>query len=158
MGRITASLIVALGLVLGSAPMAGAKDLCVTIPGLLTTSSGGFVVGKYFTVPQRDRCKPFTGFVVTPGGGPGGDWFVSGVGCTSADGGFFRLSFTAYMSPAAASSVSANPFTVFCSIPRPSLTGGTCLHTLAVPSHTDNELFDGTEADAAAEPCKVAVP
>ena len=146
MSRNTASVIVALGLVLGSAPMAAARDLCVTIPGLSPV-----IVGKNFYIPMPNRCKPFTGFIA------GGQWFGSGAGCTSADGDFFRLSFTAHKSPTAPAP-SATLITVFCSIPRPALTGGSCLYTLSVPSNTDNEWYEGTDSDASAQPCTVEVP
>src|SRR5262245_60358913 len=96
------SIIVASVLVFGSVGTATARDLCVDMgPGF-----GVSVVGKDFTIPASDKCKPFTGFI-------GATTLVSGTGYTSANGNFFRRAFTAH----AAAPFAFNPITVVCSIP-----------------------------------------
>ena len=131
------TLVVALGLVVASALSAEAMDLCV--------DSGGYTyVGKKFKVPLRNQCKPFNGFTADR------DWFVTGTGCTSEKGDFFRLQYTANGTSGHVT------FSVYCGIPLPSLTGGTCLFTEVDGDNT--EISKGTQTGVAAAPCLINVP
>ena len=143
MARHGRTFMMAVGFVLVSAGTAQAKDLCLAVPGI----ASGVIVGKGFKSPGKNQCKPFNGFESN------GTHFVAGVGCRSADGDLLRLSFTMY----ASSSSLPNPMTVFCGIPHPDLTGGTCLAIGGTPSNTADELFEGTSS-ASAEACTVDVP
>src|SRR5262249_25580808 len=96
-----------------------------------------------FKVPLRNQCKPFNGFTSDA------NWFVTGTGCTSADGKFFRLQYTVN------GTTGHITFSAYCGIPLPSLTGGTCVATV-VDGET-HSVFSFT-APAGASPCLINVP
>ena len=130
------TLVVALGLVVASALSAEAMDLCVVVNPSTT-------IGKKFKVPLRNQCKPFNGFTSD------GLWFVTGTGCTDADGKFFRLQYTAN------ATIGHTMEGAYCGIPLPSLSGGTCVVT-GVTGET-NSVFSFTDIVDAA-PCIINVP
>lgn len=82
--RTAQKLVAALGLVCMSVAGAQAADLCLTLGG-----GGGTIVGKGFTIPPPNKCKPFNGF---ENGGLGG--LVTGTGCTTSNGGSFILQYS----------------------------------------------------------------
>jgi hypothetical protein len=142
-----ASVIAAVSLVFGSVGTATAVDLCVTIPAVV----GLPVVGKNFAVPGANRCSPFTGFV-------GANTLVSGTGCTNTAGNVFRLAFTAYIGAEGGN----NPATFACSLPRPALTGGSCIVIIGTPDpsvgNVLDELKEYVAREVSASSCTVAVP
>jgi hypothetical protein len=79
------TLMVALGLVCASGTSTNAAaDLCLTLAG-----GGGTTVGKGFTLPPPNECKPFNAF---EDGGLAGA--TTGTGCTDRNGGTFILQYT----------------------------------------------------------------
>src|SRR5262245_59427734 len=78
MKRIAIILTAVLALLAASPALAA--DLCINSAVL------GLVVGKGFTLPSKNKCKPFVGF------GFGG--MAAGTGCRTADGSLFRLHYT----------------------------------------------------------------
>jgi hypothetical protein len=77
-------LMVALGLVCASGASANAADLCVSLGG-----GGGTLVGKGFTLPEVNTCKPFSAF---EDGGLAGA--ATGTGCVDRNGGTFILHYS----------------------------------------------------------------
>lgn len=74
---------VAVGLVCAGMTNAQA-DMCITFEG-----GGGTIVGKGFTLPLVNRCKPFNGFEVGRLAGA-----FDGVACTDRNGGTMILRYT----------------------------------------------------------------
>jgi len=133
------SIVFALGLLIVTTSVAQATDLCVVTNGALT------FVGKKFTIPPKNQCKPFNGFSTDS------EYFSSGMGCTSADGKFLHLQFTATLTEAPAVTL-----TWFCGIPLPSLSGGSCVgNELVVPNTVGGNVASGL---ASASRCTVNVP
>ena len=130
------SIIFALGLLMTTASVAQATDLCVVM-------LGETYVGKKFTIPPKNQCKPFNGFQQAD------NFFLTGMGCTSSDGTSLRLQFSAttlgYTLTLSAS----------CSIPRASLSGGTCSGTEVFPS---NAVEAFSASGVSASHCTVNVP
>jgi hypothetical protein len=135
--------VLALGLVLATVATAQAADLCLSIPNFFGQAP---LVGKKFRVPPKNQCKPFNGF--TQGGFSS---FVAGMGCTSADGFAFHLSFTAH------NTASGDTLTGYCGFILPGLGAGSCVGTEAIAAPLDNELF-ATSSSASGQPCTVNVP
>jgi len=111
--RFSAGIIMAV--VLGAAGAASAKDMCFTLTGL----SGGVVYAlKTFSAPGKNLCKPVTGFSTITG------WLLDGTVCKTADGTALRLALSGHP-------VVSGPanFQGGCTIPSPSLTGGSCFGT-----------------------------
>jgi len=134
------SLVFALGLLVVTTSVAQATDLCVT-----AGASGITWVGKKFTIPPKNQCKPFIGFREDA------SYFLTGMGCTRADGGFLRLQFTETTTSAPESTDS-----IFCGIPLPSLSGGSCVGTLLfLPNGVTSIAGSG---DISASRCTVNVP
>jgi hypothetical protein len=143
MTRNGCTLAMAIALISFGLASAHAKDLCVST----ATFGAGGVVGKNFKVPGKNKCKPFHGFTL------GGTYFVHGSGCTSASGDVFHLAITA----AAASNAFASPYTFSCTLPLPTLSGGTCASTWAFADSPGDELSEADEPGSAAV-CSVDVP
>jgi hypothetical protein len=74
------SIAAAVSFVVVAATSSPAADLCIT--------SGGnpVLVGRKFSLPGKDKCKPITGFSQFT--------VCSGVACTAADGTFVRVHYT----------------------------------------------------------------
>ena len=70
------ALLVAVGLLLGSAVVAAAADFCILFNGGANT-----IVLKTFTLPVKGTCKDTRGF--TP---PGNPFWIKGTACGSSDG------------------------------------------------------------------------
>ena len=139
--RFVAGVIIA-AVVLGAAGRASAKDMCFTLPGL---SGGVGYALKSFTAPGKNLCKPVTGFSTIAA------FLLDGTMCRTADGTTLRLTLNG-------NQVVSGPvgFQGGCTIPFPSLTGGTCLGTFDGGSTTigftssigdavflDNVTYDG---------------
>jgi hypothetical protein len=138
-------LVISSGLVLTTIGVAEAKDLCITTN--LFGNDG--IVGQGFSIPGKNRCKPFNGFV-----GSGPDWIATGTGCTNADGSLFRVSIIGTTS----STNNSNPIHLNCTLPQPALTGGSCLITLGFPADPSNEMISVTTTGVSAQRCDREVP
>jgi hypothetical protein len=143
MTRTGRTLVMAIALISMGLVSAHAKDLCLDT----ATFGAGGIVGKNFKIPGKNKCKPFAGFTL------GGTYFVSGSGCTSASGDVFHLAITA----AAANIAFASPYTFSCTLPLPTLSGGTCVSTWAFADSPGDELSEANEPASAAV-CSVDVP
>ena len=94
-------------------PPAWATDLCVDVN---NPNVAVHIVGKKFTVPLKNTCKPFIGFLQAGGVIA----TAAGAGCTSSDGQFLRLHVTAH------GDVLDYSFSFECNVLLPSLSGGNC--------------------------------
>jgi hypothetical protein len=142
--RTTRTPVLALALVLVSVGTAQAKDLCLTFSNAFT---GYTFVGKQFSIPGKNRCKPFNGFTLALGESS----LLSGTGCTSADGSTFSLQFTAQVT-------TFNEFRSFlCGFNRPTRNGA-CSGLLGFPNSPDNELNTVPALTATVQECTVDVP
>ena len=125
--RMIAGIALAFSL-LGARP-AAAADVCFTLPGL----SGGIGYAlKSFVKPGKNRCKPVSGFSTAP---PGPAFVLSGTACTKADGTELRLGLVG--TPFIAGPAT---FQGGCTLPLPSLTGGTCFGIYTIPGGTISDL------------------
>ena len=100
-------LIVALGLVLASVVVSEANGLCVSL-----ANFAEIYVLESFTIPSKNRCKPLGGFVSVSSV----PYVLVGTGCTSADGGLFRLALTAMAPPPG--TTPNTPIALNCTIPQ----------------------------------------
>ena len=128
------------GVVCAAGP-GSAADMCFTLPGV-----SGFIeyALKSFTPPGKNRCKQVAGFTTaaTPG------WLLGGTACTKSDGTVMRLAL--HGDPLISGPVA---FQGGCTIPLPTLTGGSCLGTFEVSSTTI-----GFTSSIDLSPCTAKVP
>lgn len=136
---------IALAVSLLGAHRAGAADVCFTLPGL----SGGIGYAlESFVKPGKSRCKPVSGFSTAP---PGPAFVLSGTACTKADGTELRLGLVG--TPFIAG---PGTFQGGCTLPLPSLTGGTCVGIYTLPGGTISDL--GFTSSISLTACAAAVP
>src|SRR5262249_28131589 len=111
MKRVAIVLTVAWAALATAASAAWATDLCIAF-----TSVPSHLTGKAFTVPRKNTCKPFMGFLSDGALGA----IASGTGCTSADGQLLRIHVTAQGADVNFSE------SVECDFLLPSFTGSNC--------------------------------
>jgi hypothetical protein len=128
-------------------PALGA-DLCVDV-----FVNSQRIVGKKFTVPARNTCKPFNGFLV-PGFMFGS--MAVGTGCTTPDGSLFRLHMTMH-------AADHNYFqSMACNFVLPKMTDGNCRFKRIACDfdfcQIENQGIVDYVSTATASPCSVSVP
>jgi hypothetical protein len=91
-------LVPAMALFLALPMTARAGDLCLDAAGVSTpTLSRPVIIGRGFTLPKKNKCKPFNG-VMSATASPRAS-AVTGTACTSFDGSNVTLTLTATLPP-----------------------------------------------------------
>jgi len=111
------SVVLALGLVIGSGSVSDALNLCFnpgTDPPYQTLA-----VAEKFRMPHKGSCSPIAGFdLLRPG------TLVTGTACLNSTGDTLRVAYQIFLSVLNFPTVTQDPHLVSMSLPYPSLQGG----------------------------------